>query len=126
MKIFTKSALHSFGAIKLQHALELINPHLFTVEERIREQARIFDPAVEGYIAYACGSGGKRLRPALALLSGGATGTISPGHVDLAVIVELVHLAALIGADSWSAPTDSLPRRDPNFQVEPEPEHSRH
>jgi octaprenyl-diphosphate synthase len=99
VKIFTKSALHNFGAIKLQHAFELINPHLFTVEERIREQARTFDPAIEGYIAYACGSGGKRLRPALALLSGGATGTISPGHVDLAVIVELIHLATLVHDD---------------------------
>jgi FixJ family two-component response regulator len=41
-------------------------------------------------------------------------------------VVELVHLAALIGADSWSAHTDSLPRRDPNFLPKPDPEHSRH
>jgi octaprenyl-diphosphate synthase len=99
VKVFTKSALHNLGAIKLQRAIELINPHLYAVEERIREQARIFDPAIEGYIAYACGSSGKRLRPALALLSGGAAGTICPSHVDLAVIVELIHLATLVHDD---------------------------
>jgi octaprenyl-diphosphate synthase len=99
VKIFTKSALHNFGAIKLQHAIELVSPHLYIVEERIREQARIFDPAIEGYIAYACGSSGKRLRPALALLSGAATGTLCPSHVDLAVIIELIHLATLVHDD---------------------------
>ena len=83
----------------MQHAFELINPHLYAAEERIKEQARAFDPAIEGYVAYACGSSGKRLRPALALLAGGATGDISPGHVDLAVTLELVHLASLIHDD---------------------------
>jgi octaprenyl-diphosphate synthase len=83
----------------MQHAIELINPHLYAVEERIREQARSFDPAIEGYIAYACGSSGKRLRPALALLAGGATGDICPSHVDLAVILEMVHLASLVHDD---------------------------
>jgi octaprenyl-diphosphate synthase len=83
----------------MQHALELINPHLYAVEERIREQARSFDPAIEGYVAYACGSSGKRLRPAVALLAGGAAGDIGPGHVDLAVILELIHLASLVHDD---------------------------
>ena len=99
MKFFTKSALHNLGAMKLRHAIELINPHLYAVEERIREQARTFDPAIEGYVAYACDSSGKRLRPVLALLSGAATGTICPSHVDLAVIVELIHLATLVHDD---------------------------
>jgi octaprenyl-diphosphate synthase len=99
VKFFIKSALHNPGAIKLRQAIELINPHLYAVEERIREQARTFDPAIEGYITYACGSSGKRLRPALALLSGATTGTICSSHVDLAVIVELIHLATLVHDD---------------------------
>ncbi len=99
MKVFTKSALRVSAAVKLQHAIELINPHLGAVEERIREEARAFDPAVEAYVAYACGTSGKRLRPALALLAGGATGTVSPGHVDLATILELIHLATLVHDD---------------------------
>lgn len=85
--------------ISFTQAFELINPHLYTVEERIRAQAKSFDPAVEGYVSYVCGAGGKRLRPALALLSAGATGKITPSHVDLAVIVELIHIATLVHDD---------------------------
>lgn len=80
-------------------ALELVNTHLYTVEERIRSQARMFDPAVEGYVSYVCDKGGKRLRPAMALLAGGTTGKISSSHVDLAVILELVHVATLVHDD---------------------------
>ena len=89
----------SVEPISFAQAFELINPHLYTVEERIRAQAKSFDPAVEGYVSYVCGAGGKRLRPALALLSAGATGKISPDHVDLAVIVELIHIATLVHDD---------------------------
>ena len=83
----------------IKKALELINAQLYAVEERIRSQARAFDPAVEGYVAYAVESNGKRLRPALALLSGGATGNIGPSHFDLAVVVELIHAATLVHDD---------------------------
>jgi len=82
-----------------RQAFELINQHLYTVEERIRQQARTFDTAVEGYVDYVCATGGKRLRPALALLSGGATGRITSGHADLAVILELIHVATLVHDD---------------------------
>ena len=99
VKLFTKLALQGLGAAKLQRAVELINPHLYTVEERIREQAKAFDPAIEGYFQYACGSSGKRLRPIVTLLSGAATGTVCTSHVDLAVIVELIHLATLVHDD---------------------------
>ena len=85
--------------ISFAQAFELINPHLYTVEERIRAQAKVFDPAVEGYVSYVCGAGGKRLRPALALLSAGATGKITASHVDLAVILELIHIATLVHDD---------------------------
>ena len=89
----------SVEPISFAQAFELINPHLYTVEERIRAQAKAFDPAVEGYVSYVCGTGGKRLRPALALLSAGATGKITASHVDLAVILELVHIATLVHDD---------------------------
>jgi octaprenyl-diphosphate synthase len=69
------------------------------VDARIVAQAAAFDPAIEGYVAYALGSGGKRLRPMVALLSGGATGSLTAEHIDLAVIVELIHLATLVHDD---------------------------
>ncbi|MEI9894165.1 MAG: polyprenyl synthetase family protein [Chthoniobacter sp.] len=37
--------------------------------------------------------------PALALLAGGATGNICPSHLDLAVILELIHAATLVHDD---------------------------
>lgn len=84
---------------RFRKTFELINTHLYSVEERIRAQARAFDPAVEGYVDYVCGSAGKRLRPALALLAGGATGKITSSHVDLAVVMELIHIATLVHDD---------------------------
>lgn len=84
---------------RFKKTFELINTHLYSVEERIRAQARAFDPAMEGYVDYVCGSSGKRLRPAMALLAGGATGKITSSHVDLAVIIELIHIATLVHDD---------------------------
>jgi FixJ family two-component response regulator len=41
-------------------------------------------------------------------------------------IVELVHLASVVGVDMWPLPTsDTLPDHDLNIQPEPEAEHSR-
>jgi octaprenyl-diphosphate synthase len=85
--------------LALKQAFEPIAGGLAQVEEEIRAQARAFDPAVEPYVAYAIESNGKRLRPALALLSGGATGEILPEHSRLAVIVELIHAATLVHDD---------------------------
>lgn len=86
-------------ALGLRHAFEPISAPIKTVEQRIRDQARAFDPSVEAYVAYAIESHGKRLRPALALLAGGATGGILDGHINLAVIVELIHAATLVHDD---------------------------
>jgi octaprenyl-diphosphate synthase len=85
--------------LRLAEVAGLVQPHLEKVEARIAQQAAAFDPAIEGYVLYAVGSRGKRLRPMLALLAGGATGKIDSGHVDLAVIVELIHIATLVHDD---------------------------
>jgi len=83
----------------LAQVARLVQPYLEKVEARIAQQASAFDPALEGYVVYAVGSRGKRLRPLLALLAGGATGKLSSDHVDLAVIVELIHIATLVHDD---------------------------
>ncbi len=83
----------------LGHVTQLVLPELQQVETRIAAQAESFDPSIEAYVSYAVGSRGKRLRPLLALLGGGATGPITSQHVDLAVIVELIHLATLVHDD---------------------------
>ncbi len=42
---------------------------------------------------------GKRLRPALVLLSGKCVGDVVPQHIDIAVVVEMVHTATLVHDD---------------------------
>ncbi len=84
---------------RLTQITALIEPQLKQVAARIAEQAAAFDPAIEGYVSYALGNSGKQLRPIVALLAGSATGEIKPAHVELAVIIELVHLATLVHDD---------------------------
>jgi len=83
----------------LTRVASVVQPHLDEVSRRIARQTGAFDPAIEGYISYALDSGGKRLRPLVALLAGAATGRVTNEHLDLAVIVELIHLATLIHDD---------------------------
>lgn len=94
---FTKSRVETEE--RFRAAVDLVAPQLAIVEERIQNQSRAFDEAIEGYVSYACGGAGKRLRPLVALLSGGATGGATGAHVDLAVILELIHIATLVHDD---------------------------
>ena len=48
---------------------------------------------------YIVNSGGKRLRPALVLLSAGVFGQIQPQHHQLAAVVEFIHTATLLHDD---------------------------
>ncbi len=78
---------------------ELVRPHLELVEIAIREQVREFDPMVEPYVSYVCNTSGKRIRPALSVLVGGALGEPSADHRKIGVILELIHMATLVHDD---------------------------
>src|SRR4029078_10814763 len=95
----TGPSKEGLGTTGLTQVTKLVQSHLAQVDSRIIEQAAAFDPAIEGYVSYAIGGRGKRLRPLVALLAGGATGEINGGHVELAVIVELIHAATLVHDD---------------------------
>lgn len=82
--------------IRADRALEL---ELREIEKRILHQATLFDPGAETYVRYALEGGGKRLRPALVLLAGQVAGERNDAIRDLAVIVELVHVASLVHDD---------------------------
>lgn len=79
--------------------LDPISRELTRVEEVLAEQVAGFDPRVSHYVDYVLSGTGKRLRPTLALLSGGATEKITDGHIKLGVIVELIHIATLVHDD---------------------------
>ncbi len=77
----------------------LVKDELEKVETMIRAQVRDFDPAIEPYVSYVCNTSGKRIRPALAALVGGAAGHLTADHVKLGVILELIHMATLVHDD---------------------------
>lgn len=68
-------------------------------EARFRQEMRSSDPAVSDLAQYSLLLGGKRLRPALVLLTAKACGHIAPEHTLLAVIVEMIHTATLVHDD---------------------------
>ena len=78
---------------------ELVRPQLEKVEASIRDQVRAFDPAVEPYVSYVCNTSGKRIRPALSVLTGGALGGVEENHLKIGVILELIHMATLVHDD---------------------------
>ena len=76
-----------------------IQAGLHQVEEVFREQLRSKYPFVDDLVKYGFRLGGKRLRPALVLLSGLACTGLFPSHVLLAAAVEMIHTATLIHDD---------------------------
>jgi len=77
----------------------LVGEDLATVEREIAAQSRSTIQPVAEISNYLQEGGGKRLRPALLLLSAGAAGYRGPAAVRLGAIVELIHTATLIHDD---------------------------
>lgn len=98
-QILTIPAQQKAKAAGLAKLLDPISGELIRVEGALAQQVRGFDAGVSQYVQYVLGSTGKRLRPSLALLAGGATGRIEEAHVTLGVIVELIHVATLVHDD---------------------------
>ena len=80
-------------------SFDLIKEELASVEQSLSGQVRQFDPGVEPYVSYICDTAGKRIRPALSILVGGATGKVSDDHLKLGTILELIHMATLVHDD---------------------------
>ncbi|MCE5302057.1 MAG: polyprenyl synthetase family protein [Planctomycetaceae bacterium] len=68
-------------------------------EELLRRELSSDHPFVDQLVKHGFRLGGKRLRPALVLLSGLACGGLRPEHRTLAAMVELIHTATLIHDD---------------------------
>jgi octaprenyl-diphosphate synthase len=77
----------------------LVDHELKQVESSLRDQVRHFDPGVEPYMSYICDTAGKRIRPALCILMGGASGGVTANHLKLGTILELIHMATLVHDD---------------------------
>jgi octaprenyl-diphosphate synthase len=76
-----------------------VRDDLVLVEQELtRQTAAAFEPVSE-ITGYLLGGGGKRLRPALLLLSASYAGKREPDAIRLAAVVELLHSATLIHDD---------------------------
>lgn len=76
-----------------------VRAELEQVEEILRQELCSNYPFIDRLAKHGFRLGGKRLRPALVLLSAQATGTLGPNHLVLAAAVELIHTATLIHDD---------------------------
>src|SRR5215475_907816 len=78
---------------------DLVRDDLALVEDELARQTDTAFPAVSEIAAYLLGGGGKRLRPALLLLSARYAGRNDRSAIRLAAVVELLHSATLIHDD---------------------------
>lgn len=69
------------------------------MDAEIRRQLNSEVALINQVAEYIVGSGGKRLRPALVLLSAGVFGQIKPDHHTLAAVIEFIHTATLLHDD---------------------------
>ncbi len=72
---------------------------LAAAEELLHRELTSEDPFVDTLVKHAFRLGGKRLRPAMLLLSAKATGKSNRNHVVLATVVEMIHTATLVHDD---------------------------
>src|SRR5258706_10969277 len=84
----------------LQLLLAPIADELKEVERILKAELSSEHPFVNELVSYGCMLGGKRLRPALLLLTAKAAGgSAKPAHLTLATVVEMIHTATLVHDD---------------------------
>ncbi len=85
--------------MKLESLNNLIGSDMQAVDAVIRARLHSDVVLVRQVAEYITQSGGKRLRPALVLLSAGAFGYRGTHHQELAAVVEFIHTATLLHDD---------------------------
>jgi octaprenyl-diphosphate synthase len=79
---------------------ELVRAEMEQMHELIRNEIERADCSLATDIArHVVGSGGKGMRPLVALLAAGACGGISQIHIKMAGIIELIHTASILHDD---------------------------
>lgn len=84
---------------ELRSLYAVIREELAQVDELLRKELTSEYPFVEELARHGFRLGGKRLRPALVLLTGKLCGGIDGDHLKLAAAVEMVHTASLVHDD---------------------------
>jgi octaprenyl-diphosphate synthase len=85
--------------VSLAFIQSCIERDMQAVDAVIRQSLHSEVALVNQVADYIIHSGGKRLRPALVLLSAGVFGEVKPSHHQLAAVVEFIHTATLLHDD---------------------------
>jgi octaprenyl-diphosphate synthase len=85
--------------VALEQLQKLLAADMLAVDQVIRDRLHSDVVLVKQVAEYIIGGGGKRLRPALVLLSAGALGYRGTTHHTLAAVVEFIHTATLLHDD---------------------------
>jgi octaprenyl-diphosphate synthase len=86
-------------SVFLENLSKLLAADMQSVDQVIRERLHSDVVLIRQVAEYIIGGGGKRLRPALVLLSAGALGYRGTAHHTLAAVVEFIHTATLLHDD---------------------------
>ncbi len=86
-------------ALTAREIFDLIQDDLEQVEKKITAESVASVDAVTAIGQYLQSAGGKRLRPALLLLSAKLVGNGGPSAIQLGAVVELIHAATLVHDD---------------------------
>ena len=88
------------GREMLQAMYAPIAAEMAEVERLLKSELCSEHPFVDELVRYGCLLGGKRLRPALMLLTAKAiSGRVTSEHITLAAVVEMIHTATLVHDD---------------------------
>jgi octaprenyl-diphosphate synthase len=85
--------------LSIEHIRKLIKVDMDAMDEVIRVKLHSDVVLVRQVGEYIINSGGKRLRPALVILSAGTFGYTGKYHYNLAAIIEFIHTATLLHDD---------------------------
>jgi len=91
--------LASVNSLTSKEVFDLVRADLLKVEEEFCQQSVSSVQPITEVGQYLRGSGGKRLRPALLLISSKLCGFEGPTAIRLGTVVELIHTATLVHDD---------------------------
>jgi octaprenyl-diphosphate synthase len=103
-------------AFTVREMFDLIQPELEQVERKLTAESVASVEAVTAIGQYLQSSGGKRLRPALLLLSAKLAGHAGETAIQLGAVVELIHAATLVHDDVIDTATTRRGRPSTNVK----------
>ena len=90
-----RTVIQTFGSV-----FSVLAPQMAQLDVFLKGQLDAFEPEIREMVAYCIDTSGKRIRPALVFLSGWrGPETTRKESVQLAAVVEMVHLATLVHDD---------------------------